>query len=407
MNKQLLANRLSHSLEFSKRAIQHLILEKKSASEDDPWYVRPEKIIAESAFLLVFANEVKNYEQVSAAFDSLVEILEPLARSEAMFLNVCLKPALALDYAHSHICLSYLGYPDIKFDDALKDALNSEAANGIERPPYRMLEREWLRSIWEGKPTKDGFDFWMPLSCLNNQVDLFSDGSDGVYALTHAIMYTAFWGEEISNLNITKQLSTVETLLVRFMDEQNYDIAGELLMAWPLLRTPMPPTARFALECILKIEERVGFLPAPGLNRSMVDGKEIEERRTYIYSINYHTVMVMGLLCASLLRNDSCFAGNIKMSEANYSKRLKTFLLDELYDGKQAHWIEFFSALDLEKKQELIPWLYQSFLGRYVISKRYGHVKKILELGKGSNLENIPASRQANELLCRLANNAM
>lgn len=405
MRKQLLADRLANSLDFSKRTIQHLIIDGHSAPEDAPWYVRPEKIIAESAFLLAFTKEGKIYEQVSEAFTDLVELLEPLARSKAMLMNICLKPALALDYAHSHICMNYVGYPDKNFDAAIKDALKSEAAEGIERTPYRMLEREWLRSIWDGQHSEDGFKFWIPLSCLKHQVDLFSEGSDGVYALTHAIMYATFGGKEISGLDATEQLLTVEALLVRFMDEQNYDIAGELLMAWPLLRKPMTPAAKFAMECMIEIEERVGFLPAPGLDRSKVEGKEIGERRTYIYSINYHTVMVMGLLCGSLLGNTDC--AEIKANEVDHSMEMENWLMNELHGGKQPHWMEFYLKLKLVHKQALIPWLYQVFLMRHVIDRKYMHVKKMLELSNGSSLEALPVSRQAKELLHRLARNAI
>jgi len=405
MRKQLLADRLANSLDFSKRAIQHLIIDGHSAPEDAPWYVRPEKIIAESAFLLAFTKKGKIYDQVSEAFTDLVELLEPLARSKAMLMNICLKPALALDYAHSHICMNYLGYPDKNFDAAIKDALRSEAAEGIERVPYRMLEREWLRSIWDGQHSEDGCKFWIPLSCLKHQVDLFSDSTDGVYALTHAIMYTTFGGKEISGLDATEQLLTVEALLVRFMDEQNYDIAGELLMAWPLLRKPMTPVAKFALECMIEIEERVGFLPAPGLDRSMVEGKEIDERRTYIYSINYHTVMVMGLLCGSLLGNTDY--AEINANEVDHSMEMKNWLMNELHGEEQPHWMEFFLKLKLKQKQALIPWLYQAFLVRHVIDRKYVHVKKMLELSKGSSLEALPVSRQAKELLHRLARNAI
>jgi len=402
--EKLLADRLTYALDFAKRTIEHLIIEGHCAPEEAPWYVRSEKIIAETAFLLVFAKAGLAYKQVKQAITELVRVLEPLARSEAMLLNICLKPALALDYAQAHICLNYLGYPEKTFDEALSDALKSNAAGGIERTPYRMLEQEWLRSIWNTHRREEHLKFWIPLSCLNHPVDMFSESSDGVYALTHAIMYASFGRQKIQGVDANKLLQMAEALLIRYMDEQDYDVAGELLMAWPLLGKPMSHAASFALHCLLKIESRVGFLPAPGLDRSMIEGKEQHERRTYIYSINYHTVLVMGLLCSSVLEHTK--TSMTLVNKTDYSKELQNELAKELYNGKEVHWIEYYAELNSKRKQALIPWVYQALLARNVKERKYGQVKKLLELITTSNLENLVINKQAKELLQRLGSHA-
>ena len=402
--KKLLVDRLAYAVDFAKRAVQHLIIEEHGAPKDAPWYVMPEKIIAEIAFLMVFANKAgKAHIPIEKALTTIAEVLKPLARSRAMLLNICLKPALALDYAHAHICLHYLGYPNEKFDAALRDALESEAADGIERMPYRQLEREWLRGIWNNHFDKASFQFWIPISCLNHKVDLFIESADSVYSLTHAIMYTAFGGKKIPNVDTDELLQRVEALLVRYMDEQDYDIAGELLMAWPLLKKPMSPIAMFALNCLLYIENKVGFLPAPGLDLTMIEGKEQLARRTYIYSINYHTVLVMGLLCSSLLENWDNI--KIQIDKPTYSANLKNWLVNKLHKGKQPHWKEYFSKLSQDEKQPLIPWILQAILARYVKEKKYGQVKKMLELSIGSDLETLAMCKQARALLNRLKRN--
>ncbi len=401
-SEQLLVERLARTLDFAKRTVEHLIIDGYAAPKDAPWSVLPEKIIAETAFLMVFAKAGTSNRQVREVLNSLVSILEPLARSKTMLLNICLKPALALDYAHAHICFNYLGYPNKQFDQALEEALASESAKGIERTPYRMLERAWLLGLWKKYPQDDKLQFWIPLSVLNHPVDIFSESSDGVYALTHAIMYTAFGEKDIRGVDTHRLLKIVEALLVRYMDGQDYDISGELLMAWPLFGLPLSPIASFALNCILNIESRVGFLPAPGLDANYMEGMDQKERRTYIYSINYHTSLVMGLLCACQLKHS---VGTNELSDqVEYSPELRRRLAIELHSGKQVHWKEYFSNLEYEQKQLLIPWVYQALVSRYIKDRKYGLVRQLLLLGEGTSLQELPMSCQAKEILQRLSN---
>lgn len=397
--KQLLIDRLAHTINFAKNVVQHLLIEGHSAPEDAPWYVRPEKIIAETAFLIAFTKSNKSYAVVRDSINELAEVLIPLARSKTMQLNISLKPELALDYAHAHICLQFAGYPDEKFDKTVAAALQSMACDGIERTPYRMMEREWLMKIWDSG-YKDSLKFWIPLSSLRHSVNLFSESTDGAYAITHAIMYASFNGGGIPELEDDILFQIMESLLIRYMDEQNYDIAGELLMAWPLLGKKMNSIVAFALECLFKIEAKVGFLPSPGLDISQLDPNDQKARRTYIYSINYHTALVMGLLCNCLLTNGDSNVVITKRSE--YSDELKKNLTNEIRSKEHLHWVELFMTLTKPCQEQLDPWLYQVCLIRWIKEKKYGGVKKLLELSVNSS-DKLVINRQAYELLQRLA----
>ncbi len=398
--KELLVERLAHSLTFAKNVLQHLIVEGNQADESDPWFVRNEKIIAETAFLVAFSNNIIYSAEIIKARKELIEVLEPLARSKAMLLNICMQPPLALDYAHAHICLSYAGYPDERFDKALSAALQSSSVEGIERTPYRMMEGEWLKQRWKSD-YESNFDFWIPLSCLHHEVDIFSPGSDGAYSVTHAIMYAAFGKKHIPGTDPGIILQWVESLLVRYMDEQNYDIAGELLMAWPLLNKHWSSTAAFALNCLFQIEERVGFLPAPGLERSLVDNAEDKNaKRTYIYSINYHTALVMGLLCSSILENP--LKENVCFNSIDCTKAWKSKIENEIFSEKEIHWKKFFLDLDSDQRDQLLPMLYQVCILRWVRDKKFGNVKSLLEISS-DELRKLSISRQAEELLQRLS----
>lgn len=397
--KQFLANRLSYSLDFAIRTIQHLIVDGHAATEDSPWFVRSEKIIAEASFLMVFAKAGKMYVEVEQTIDILFGLLEPLARSKSTMTNICLKPALALDYAHGHICLNYLGYSNEFFDNVVDKALKDDKR--IERTPYRVLEQEWLLKIWKNKNNNKEFKFWSKLCCMNFSLDLFSESTDGVYSLTHAIMYSFFDESLTVDVDLDKLINAIEGLLIIYMDKQDYDIAGELLMAWTLTKKPLNHIALFALKCLTEIEKRVGFLPAPNLDLTMIEGKDIKERRTYIYSINYHTVFVMGLLSGSLLKNYDTI--QIQPNQQIKSSELNIFLKNELQKEKQAHWMEYFKILDNEQKNVLLPWVFQAILVRKIKQHKYGLVKKMIDLAIDNiYLKELLMIKQAKELLIRL-----
>lgn len=92
-----------------------------------------------------------------------------------------------------------------------------------------MMEREWLKKIWDND-RKTNMDLWRGLSCLNYPVDIFSQNSNDAYSITHAVMYGLFGRETIEDINLGMLFEIIESLLIRYLDEQNYDVVGELLM---------------------------------------------------------------------------------------------------------------------------------------------------------------------------------
>lgn len=397
-DKTFLAERISYALDFAKRSILHLITEGHSAPEDAPWYVRPEKIIAEAGLLMVYAKAAESHPTVKEALSALYEVLEPLARSKSVLGNICLKPALALDYGCGHICLAYLGYPNALFDEAIEQALKAEKKT--ERTPYRMLEQAWLMKLWKQADTKADVEFWSRLGCLNQSPDLFSESTDDVYATTHAAMYVFFDGQASVHLDTDALIGYLESWLVIYMDQQDYDIAGELLQAWALTGRPLSHVALFSLKCLVEIESRVGFLPAPNLDLSMIEGREQNERRTYIYSVNYHTAFVMGLLCGSLFKqHENLIAAT---DDRSFHPELQAMLKEDLQTGKPAHWMEYYKPLEDHQKQNLLPWLYQVVLVRKIRGYQYEAVSKLLDRIKGTGLESLMITKQAQELLDRI-----
>ncbi len=395
LNEEYTFERLKRCLDFTNDALLHLIVDGHPADEEESWYVRPEKIIAESAFLMVFANPFKHQELIRTSFQRLGETLEPLGRSKAMLLNICLKPSLALDYAHTHICLDVAGFPNAEFDALVESSLKGELINGIERTPYRILERFWLLNLRNTETSKTEREFWIQHSALCKTPDIFSESTDAAYALTHAVMYH----QENDIFDREKLAHIIEAMLIRNLDAQDYDVAGELLISWIMLGLPLTDIIILSLEILFTIEKRVGFLPAPGLDTSKLPGLEKCERRTYIFSINYHTILVMGLLCCVMLHRK--FLDGITTVSAAISERDKSYLEELIQTAASKHWIEFY--YQHPKTYNWAPFIYHALLSKSIREKNFSLSHEILQKITSTSLKEAITSGQANELLARLS----
>jgi hypothetical protein len=96
-------------------------------------------------------------------------------------------------------------------------------------------------------------------------------------------------------------LAEAEAALARALDEEDYDISGELILAWPLTGTTWDDTATFGFHVLASVEDQAGFLPAPAVRLERLSTLQGQERGQYLSATAYHTAYVMGLLCAAVL----------------------------------------------------------------------------------------------------------
>ena len=91
-------------------------------------------------------------------------------------------------------------------------------------------------------------------STLNWPIDILGCLRTDAYAFTHMIMYCTDFGFRNPRLPRRRAalLTEVGALLARYMDAEDYDLAGEILLAWPLMGAAGVPSAAFAF----------GFSPA-------------------------------------------------------------------------------------------------------------------------------------------------
>ena len=195
--------------------------------------VRSEKVVAEAGLLLLAASSVSQCPDVQTHVTRLARFLIPFARHDRMRLGVCLKPALALDYASAHIYLTRLGYRDAAFDALLRQTLTSRLWCGRERPPHRRLEQHWLIKLWGDSNGRSAVRTPSALldSVLKWPIDLLAGARDDVYAFTHALLYVSEF-ETFSTQHLPRSRSAIlgeaASALARSLDEEDYDLAGEL-----------------------------------------------------------------------------------------------------------------------------------------------------------------------------------
>jgi Domain of unknown function (DUF6895) len=398
--------RLCRAIDFARQAVVRLASAGYTDSEEPANNVRPEKLISETAVLLYAAAAAGRLGQVGVLVDEVAQLLIPHARSPRMLLGVCLEPALALDYAEAHICLTRLGYRDAGFDQLLRQSIDSQAAPGRERPPHRMLEQQWLREIWNdsgsGRPARA--DRAAVKTILNNSMDLLCGSRLDSYAFTHALMYLT--GFTIKPRPLPRPRSVIlgeaEAVLARSLDTEDYDLSGELLMAWPLTGKSWSTAAAFGFGVLARVEDNAGVLPAPSTRRDRLDKLEGNRRASYFLATAYHTAYVMGLLCAFALqpgRRPPATPATRTAADGSSDTILR--FLDA--DGRRPDWRHEFDRLPMAQRDALAGFLLNIALHRKIGKRDFGAVHELLKTGYALGLADTPAASQAAEMLERLA----
>ena len=392
-----LERRLCHALSIGQQALERLGTTGYRDRNQTGEYIGPAKVIGETAMLLLAAWHADTAGPVRAKVDALAAQMAPLARGPRMLLGMCLQPALALDHALGHLCLARMGYPDKRFDAALEGTLGASAARAKERLPNRVLEQEWLLRMYGRAPAR-------LTPALPHAADVLAGTHDDVYGFTHAVIFARDFGIDPLPLarNRTLILAEAEAMLARCLDEGDYDLSGELLWTWPLLRARWSPAATFGFRVLARVEDLAGFLPSAGTSLDRLRQLAGEERKQYLVATAYHTVYVMGLLCATALRPQQAPPVRIvdPLMPPGAAGRVLAFLDDR---GPRAYWWEEFQKLSGPERDALAGLLLHIALRRRATRRDFEGVARLIRLADELRLEASPLVVQAAEMLHRLA----
>ncbi|HEX3619942.1 MAG TPA: hypothetical protein VHU16_06185 [Candidatus Udaeobacter sp.] len=401
-----LLRRLSHALDVAEQAVERLALNGYTDSKDPSNNLRPEKLISETAFLLVGASTADKHPEVAQRIRRVGERLLPHARSRRMLLGMCMEAALALEYAQAHICLTRLGYRDAAFDAVLRRSLTSQVCGGRERPPYRMLEQEWLIRTWNGAGSKSSQKYPLAAheSVLGRPMDLLGGSREDVYAFTHALIY-------ITDFNLRPRrlprpgreiLAEAEAALARCLDDEDYDLGGEILLTWPLTGQSWSAAAVFGFRVLASVEDQAGFLPSQSTKLQRLSEMSGDERTDYLLATGYHTMYVMGLLCAAALQPGMAPPTRIPAAARGTGSHLPILrVLDA--DPRRRHWREEFDRLAKPERDAVVGLLFAMALRRLTIQRNFAGLHELLATGYSLGLANRPIASQAAELLERVS----
>jgi hypothetical protein len=222
--------------------------------------------------------------------------------------------------------------------------------------PHRALEQIWLERLRGGTP-QPATDV-IAQTALGRGVDLLTGSRDDIYALTHSLMYATDFGRAVPALPRASEvvIDELRSALAGALDDDDFDLAGELLLGWPMLGVPWSAPESFAFAVLARVEDEVGVLPSLAIDRSGVAMQPPEARRDYVTATTYHTAYVMGLLCAGILRRSTRPSRRPRGGARRHA--LMRPLRDELRsDGQPPQWQHDFEMLGDEEQGTLASWL--------------------------------------------------
>jgi len=395
-----LAARLCHALDIAKRTVTVFALNGFKDGEAPADNFGAEKPIAETAMLLYAASAV-SLPNVAARVDEVARLLLPHARSDRVLLDIALHPSLAFVFAVPHVLLTKLGYHDPGFDDFLRSCMTSQARNGHERPPFASIEKMWISSLWTGQQRGPGWRADLFNSVLNWPIDILGGLRDDAYALTHLFMYCTDFGFQTRRLPRRRSviLGEAGSLLAKYLDAEDYDLAGEILMAWPLTGTDWCSSAAFGFRVLARVEDRIGVLPCGNTKVDRLNQLKGNKRVRYALGTAYHTAYVMGFLCAASLRPNR--APPVRITGHRVEKACLDRLL-RFVDSDQGHWQSEFSGLGELEQRILTPLLLDIAILQRFRKHDYNAMSELLALACRYRIASSPLCGQAAELLERL-----
>jgi len=401
-NEADLEARLCHALDIARKTITYFATTGFTDPESPAHGFGPEKPIAETAMLIYAASASAHRPSVESRVNELARLLIPHARTERVLVDIALHPALAFKFAVPHILLTRLGYADASFDEFLRLCISSQVRNGQDRPPSASLERKWISCLWTGQKPDAGWRVDLLNSVLNWPIDILGGLRDDAYAFTHLFMYSTDFGFQPHRLPRRRAtiLGVAESLLARYIDAEDYDLAGEVLLAWPLTGAAWSPSAAFGFRVLASVEDQVGILPCGNVNHARLIRLEGHERVRYALGTAYHTAYVMGFLCAAALGPGRVPPTSIAGPQCRNSclSRLMRYV-----DDDQGHWHSEFSSLAEREKGSLTSFVLNMAIVQKCRKHDYGAVNEILTLACDYCSASSPICRQAAELLERIA----
>lgn len=223
-----------------------------------------------------------------------------------------------------------------------------------------------------------------------------------IYAFTHAVMYASDLGGR--RITLPRRSAAIaadaDAALAYSLDSNDFDLAAEVLLTWPMLGLAWRPAAIFAFRVLASVEDSIGFLPGLTFDRSRYQALSGDERSRFVLATSYHPAYIMGFLCAVALRHGRCPPAAVPPARRSRGAGAAILRLVNT-DGPKPCWREPFCALAPRQQDSVAPLVLATVLRRARTAGNLALVREALEVALAHDLIDGPAPTQAAALLRR------
>lgn len=364
-----------------------------------------EKLVSETALLLMAASKAATGRpSVASRIARLACDLEAHARGNRMVAGVRLRPAHLFEYATAHVCLDGVGQVCPTFHAELIAARGATASGMRERLPYQFLALAWIHGRLGWSAPDVDLTLMAAATTLGTGIDHLAGSRSDLYGFTHALMYSTDFGARHGELPrpAGDLVADAAVGVARCLDDDDFDLCAEVLLTWPYLAEPWPDDARFGLRVLCAVEDDAGFLPGLGIDVDEIQRLPDEDRLVAIINATYHTIYVMGILCASII----ALGGVVAEGNGTSPRR---GLGAELYGtlpecAVRRRWMWEFEGLPPADQDGLANFLVAVAVRRAARVGDLRALRRVLAIVLDHGLSVSPAVVQAADLLTRWSN---
>lgn len=355
----------------------------------------PEKVVAEATMLAYAAHGASESRAVRDRIDVLAQQLSPLVRSPRALADMALNPDRVFRRAVPHVLLTALGHSDDVFDAFAAELAARTLSHAVDQPATVLAEHRWISGVWGlPVPATDEVDG----TALTHPFDLLVGSREDPYGLTHLLFYVTDFGRAVPDDRCRSRaaiLADVEALVLRYLEQGDYDLVGELLMAWPLLRAEWSPVATFAFRVLAHVEDEVGILPCANIDPDLLESLDGVERTRYARAASYHTALVMGFLCGAALRGGApprACAGPVFADEAWQTFR-------SMIGQHPGDWLPVLGRCEEDEKRALVPMLCGLVTSQALRRQDFAAINEAVDAARRFGLPQDPLQTAASDLL--------
>jgi hypothetical protein len=234
---------------------------------------------------------IKSVESHAAQWSArTAELIE-----QPWYVDMCWKqPTRAYDFLLPYFCLRALGYDNVPLDTVTRWLLERQYLLVRERPPFRLMEFSLLLGS-AGYAEPPGRRKLLRQGSLPAIRDPLYLDIDDVYSLTHILMYVTDLCREEPPLSPAERRDlgeVVQCLLVDYARRRNWDLLGELLIAFRCLRLEDTPLTISSAQTFMRAWQDDGSMDALGCEDSSGTTTRELDHPNDRWARRYHTTLV-------------------------------------------------------------------------------------------------------------------